>query len=169
LAARGGVSADFRPPHRARRPGPRPKSEARPSVRQNGRHLCPRLQRFLHSRSSLEQKCCGRRWLQLCVQPPREDASGEVVQNRLQVDLRSIQKSNYSRVDVPDFVRLLRSYSFCRLTRMNPSAGTPPAAILDEPIPRGCRRIHLAQPVEHGCGSDGCSSFELSNRKCEMS
>ena len=73
---------------------------------------------------------------EVIVELPGQDPPREVVDDRVEVRLRSVEESDDRRVDVPDLVRLRGADPDSRTFRMNSQPRPAPAVLSNEPEPR---------------------------------
>ncbi len=93
----------------------------------------------------------GARNLEPLGHPPDQGLAAEVVDHRMEPDLRAVSQSNARGVDMPDFVGSARAHTHARTVRMQTSPGPASSPISDEPVP-GCRR---GQDSSQPLGRDG--------------
>jgi hypothetical protein len=78
---------------------------------------------------------------------PREDSSGEVVDDRVNARLRAIEQLDDRHVDMPGVVRSTRAQSDLRLGRIQSKPGSSPASLPDHFAPSRGVCEHLADAL----------------------
>ena len=86
---------------------------------------------------------------------PSENPTTEVVDDRVEPDLSSIDQTNSGGIDMPDLIRRLGSHANCRTRWMLPIPRSSPLVVAHEPVPSRRRREYLTHALSQNGESPG--------------